>query len=199
MNTKKLVYESLPVTSRETCMDKLKLSLVKPNIESSSFDCGVKSINSYVKLSYYPLLLQQAYTFEVTLDGRVLGYYQILFREIELSYFPEEISEYKCEEKENTLSAVHVRFIAVDKKYQRNGIGTTILQIIIKQIRSLSNLWPIRIITIDAILPLVEWYKKMDFRIMAGNTPGQDGVSVAMFFDCLRFSQELEDYSNSLV
>ena len=40
----------------------------------------------------------------------ILGYYQIMFREIKLEDFPEEISDYSKEINNSKLSAVHIRF-----------------------------------------------------------------------------------------
>ncbi len=42
--------------------------------------------------------------------------------------------------------------------------------------------WPIRVITIDAREDLVTWYEKLGFRKMVYNTPGQDGITVSMFW-----------------
>ena len=40
----------------------------------------------------------------------ILGYYRIMFREIKLEDFPEEISDYSKEINNSKLSAVHIRF-----------------------------------------------------------------------------------------
>ena len=58
----------------------------------------------------------------------------------------------------------------------------------------MSNLWPIRVITIDARVELVDWYKKVGFVKMINNSPGQEGQTVRMYFDCMKFSGELAAY-----
>ena len=126
----------------------------------------------------------------------VLGYFQILFREIELEDFPEEISEYDPEIK-RTISAIHIRYIAIDKKYQRKGIGNATLQAIIKNVERLAELWPIRVITLDAMVHLVPWYMQVGFVKMKTNTLGQDGVSDAMYFDCMKHADELAEFMES--
>ena len=88
-------------------MGTLQFRKITKSLEDISFDCGVESINDYVRESYYPVLTQHAYTFSIMNGDIVLGYFQILFREIELEDFPEEISEYDPEIK-RTISAKRI-------------------------------------------------------------------------------------------
>ena len=179
-------------------MGTLQFRKITKSLEDISFDCGVESINDYVRESYYPVLTQHAYTFSIMNGDIVLGYFQILFREIELEDFPEEISEYDPEIK-RTISAIHIRYIAIDKKYQRKGIGTATLQAIIKNVERLAELWPIRVITLDAMVHLAPWYMQVGFVKMKTNTPGQNGVSDAMYFDCMKHADELAEFVESTV
>lgn len=134
----------------------LQFKRVTQDVENIELSCGVTSIDKYVKESYYPILTQHAYAYSIMNDNTVLGYYQILFREIKLEDFPKEISEYNAGVKQDTISAVHIRYIAVDEKYQKHKIGTSTLKVIIIDVQELSNCWPIRVITIDARIELVE-------------------------------------------
>lgn len=147
-----------------------------------SFSCGIPTIDGYVKNSYYPTIVQHAYGYSISGEGKILGYYMIMFREIELDDFPEEIADYDPEIKDRKVSTVHIRYIAIDEKYQHNKIGTATIQTIIKEVEILAEKWPIRVITIDAREDLVSWYERLGFRKMVNNTPGQDGVTVSMFF-----------------
>jgi len=181
-------------------MANLQFHLINEDVETTSFDCGIESINDYIKNSYYPLITQQAYAYCIMYDNIVLGYYQIFYKELKIDCFPEDISgwfDYNL--SVDTISAVHIRYIAIDKKYQRRKIGNTILDIIIKNVEDLSIEWPIRVITIDARNELVEWYKRKGFKIMIQNTPGQDGFNVAMYYDCMRHGEELEKYCNAMI
>ena len=181
-------------------MGKIQFKRITRDVENTEFSCGIDSIDQYIKESYYPVLIQHAYAYSIMTDDIILGYYQILFREIKIEDFPEEISGYDDTGiKENTISAVHIRYIAVDKKYQHNKIGTNILKTIIKNVRELSNSWPIRVITIDARKELVKWYKREGFLEMEHNTPGQKGVTIAMYFDCHRFAEDLKEYVDSMI
>jgi hypothetical protein len=158
-------------------------------IDSSFFDCGVDSINGYIRESYYPTVFQEAYTYSISTESSaeklLLGYYQILFREIELDDFPEEVADYCTPIKDGKISSLHIRFIAIDKKYQGKKIGTKSLEAIIKIIKVLAKDFPIRVITIDAELHLVEWYEELGFFKMIRNSEGQEGYTEAMYYNCI--------------
>lgn len=176
-------------------METLEFEMVTQEVETGCFDCGVDSINEYVRESYYPMILQHAYAYCVARRGRILGYYQIMFKEIELDAFPEEISDYSDEGlNKNRISTVHIRYIAVDSRYQGHKIGTKVLEVIIKNVRELTKKCPVRVITLDARSNLVGWYEKMGFKKMRRNTFGQDGTTEAMYFDCMMYTEELENY-----
>ena len=180
-------------------MEILLFEKVTADVEKTSFDCGIKSINEYVRDSYYPTIVQHAYAYSIVAEkyNIILGYYQVLFREIEINDFPEDIAGYDPEIKGGTISSIHIRFIAIDKKYHKHGIGTSSLRIIIKNIVDFTEFFPIRVITIDARSDLIEWYRKLGFQEMLKNTVGQDGVTKAMYFDCLRCADELNRYLES--
>lgn len=176
-------------------MAKLDFELVtKSSVASESFDCGVESINKYVKDAYYPTLAQHAYAYNIIGDGKSLGYIQILFRDVELDYFPDDISDIDPGIKVDTLPAVHIRFLAINKEYQKNKIGTIALRVMIKRIEDLANDWPISMITIDARCNLVNWYEREGFKKMRKNVPGQEGVTVAMYYSCIMEPDRLHDY-----
>lgn len=158
-------------------MGKLQFIEVDNKVEDAIFACGIESINNYIRESYYPHIVQNAYTYSIMYKDIILGYYQIMFREIKLEDFPEEISDYSTEINNSKLSAVHIRFIAIDEKYQKNGIGTAVLHTIIEKVRQISIFWPIRVITIDAKLDLIGWYSEIGFNKMIHNTAGQDGTT----------------------
>lgn len=180
-------------------MGTLQFKRVTQSVELIPFDCGIASINNYVKSSYYPTIVQHAYAYSVMYGDKILGYYMVHFRDIEIDGFPEEISDYNPGVKDDKVSAVHIKFIAIDEKYQGKKIGTSVLKIIIKNVEELANSWPIRIITIDARSDLVEWYKRQGFEQMKKNTPGQDGVTEAMYYDCMKFADELAEYTKNVV
>ena len=42
------------------------------------------------------------------------------------------------------------------------------------------------------------WYEKLGFRKMVYNTPGQDGITVSMFLDCMQKKDEFMEYIDSI-
>ena len=175
-------------------MRTLQFKKVTQDVEDHHFDCGVQSINEYVKFSYWPFIIQHAYAYSITYGDKVLGYYQLLFRDIELEKLPPDIADYDFDEHYRKVTAVHIRYIAIDKAYQGHKIGTNVMKAIINDCRELAKDWPIRVITLDANVDLVDWYSGFDFQVMPYNTPGQDGITTAMCLDCMMHSEELAQY-----
>lgn len=175
-------------------MAKIQFIRVTKEIENADFDCGIDSINKYVKGSYFPTIAQHAYAYNIMSGSIMLGNFMIMFREILLEDFPEEIADVDAGVKDNRISAVHVRYLAIDGQYQRREIGTYALKVIIRRIEDMAVNWPIRVITIDARSDLIGWYEKIGFRRMHQNTLGQEGVTVAMYFDCMVYYNELKEY-----
>lgn len=179
-------------------MEELQFKRVTKDVEYGEFDCDVSSINEDVKHSYYPHILQHAYTYSIVAREKILGYFQIMFRDVEIKDFPEDISEYESGVKDRTVSAIHIRFIAIDKNYQRRGIGQSVLNTLIMRVNRLAEKWPIRIVTIDARCDLVDWYTKCGFRRMLHNKEGQEGVTIAMYLDCIHYEDELNEYIENM-
>lgn len=181
-------------------MSKISLKLLTKNTVNKQFECGVESINQYVKNAFYPLLLQQAYTYTIESNNIVLGYVQIMFKTVKLTDFPEEISEYYDDTLiVDKIVTMHIKYLAIDTKYQKKQIGTSALRSIIKIIEECAELCPIKVITIDALVNLVPWYKKEGFRELINNTIGQDGVTTAMYFKITKYEDELQEYLNNII
>lgn len=172
----------------------LDFQLVTKEVANEAFNCGIESINQYIKDSYFPSLTQHAYTYKVLGLGKTLAYIQFLFREVNLELFPEDISGVDPGVKDGTLTAIHIRFIAVEEKFQKHNIGTEIMRAAIRKVHDLAKEWPVRVITIDAREDLVEWYRKLGFENLLRNTEGQDGVTIAMFYDCIKQPEKLKSY-----
>lgn len=179
----------------------LKFELVTKDDDINQYcDCGVESINQIIKESYYATLAQHAYAYRISADDKILGYVQYLFRDVELDYFPPDISGIDPGIKDHSLSAVHINYLAIDKKYQNKnhkrskGIGTVVLETMIKKIEELAEEWPISMITIDARNDLVSWYEREGFHQLRKDFPGQEGYNVAMYYNCLLKQEELTAY-----
>ncbi|MBQ6982253.1 MAG: GNAT family N-acetyltransferase [Synergistaceae bacterium] len=175
-------------------MRTLRFKKVTQSVESSPFDCGVRSINEYVRWSYYPMLTHQAYAYSIMSRDKILGYYQVMFKDINLDKFPAHIADYSFDDDYRKTTAIHLRYIAIDKKYQGLKIGTAALEVIMGKCRKLADNWPVRVITIDAKVNLIQWYRKFDFQEMPRNAESQDGVTVSMYYAFTTYDKELLEY-----
>lgn len=178
-------------------MGKLQFDLITKKDESNDFDCGNPKINESIRESYYAMLTQQAYTYRVYEKGKedmVLGYIQYYFLDINLTAFPSDVSDLDSGIKSNFLTAVHINYLAINKKYQGRGIGGAVLKTIVRKIEKLVENWPVSVITIAAKEELVSWYKKFGFNELTKNFEGQTGYNIAMYYDCLSKQDELSAY-----
>lgn len=173
-------------------MAQLRIRKLPEDVTSKQFTCGVESIDDMVYRSYFTTILQHAYAYEVSAKNIVLGYYMIVFKKIILDDYPDEISEYR--DLMDDCISVHIKYIAVDKKFQGHKIGTSILDQIIKRIFSIITDWPIRLITLDAIRDKCDWYKRMGFKVLDETQFEKGDYTVAMYMDCITNKQLINEY-----
>lgn len=178
-------------------MSKITCSLMDKEVKG--FNCANSSIEKQIDDSYFITLLKQAYGYQILIDDKVVGYYMLYFKNINL----EEISNIMKEEYESCMvsyyMAMHIRYLAIDERVQHHGIGTYVLKGLIAEILRLSELYPIRIITIDALLEYYEWYKSIGFRDIPGLD--RDGIKVPMYIDCMSKEEamKLHDYCSQCI
>lgn len=178
-------------------MSKLTYKFLRENIEDGSFDCGVESINQYVVDSFWATLLQHGYAYQIFYGKIVVGYYMITFNHIQIEDCPEILSEYTSGIS-NFLYSVEIKYLAIDKKYQRKKIGTSVLPSIIKSIKDCALEFPVRLITIDARNDLIEWYKSLGFVELPYNPEWQNGYTTKMYIDCMIRKKEFQEYLETL-
>lgn len=154
-----------------------------------NFDCTNPSINKLIKKSYYPTLLRQGYTFCVSCQGITIAYYMLNFMYFDIESFPDDISDYYDASFGNGLCSVHIKYIAVDKQYQKQKVATNILQHIMDSTKTLSNGWPVRFITLDALTDKVKLYRKLGFKEL--EPEDIHSPTVTMYYDCTP-SDEIE-------
>ena len=175
-------------------MGQLKFTVLQDDVHQGEFDCGVQSINDMIVNSYFVTLLQHCYAYKVTSDDQLLGYCMVMLQNVDISKFPqeqfEEFDPTFCE----VLPTMYIKYLAIEESIQRNGIGTIVLEGLIQMIRKYAEKLPIRVITIDAMNHLVNWYSKEGFKRMPKNKAGQEGTTTYMYLDCLKNPEKLAEY-----
>lgn len=179
-------------------MSKLRFKILEAEIAEGMFDCGVESINDYVIRSYLATILQHGYAYQIFYEETVIGYYMITFSHIRIEDCPESISEYTSGLSEY-LYSIEIKYLAIDKRFQKRKIGTYVLSSVVKSIKDCAQVFPIRLITIDARVDLVEWYKRMGFVPFPQNEADQNGYTLKMYIDCLFRQKMLEEYIESVI
>lgn len=162
-------------------MSKLTCQLMDRDV--TGFTCGNNSIDRQVEESYYATLLKQAYGYQIKLDNKIVGYYMLYFKNINLQIVNDILEEEYDSNFVNYYIAAHIRYLAIDKQLQHKSLGTYVLKGLISEILRLSKSYPIRIITLDALLEYYDWYKSIGFRDIPGKE--HDGITVAMYMDCM--------------
>ena len=168
-----------------------ELEYVLLTSDAGNFDCGNPAINKYVETSYFATLSQQCYAYKIVYKSYIVGYYMITLRDVALSDCTSDVSDYQMGEFGDYIPSLYINYVAIGEKYQKHRIGTKTLEKIIYETRQLTEVWPIRFITINAVPDKVEWYKKIGFNEMGRDI---DSVNKYMFIDLIKNKQKLVDY-----
>lgn len=163
--------------------DMAKITCLMMDRDVKDFCCANASIEEQIKDSYFITLLKQAYGYQILIERQIVGYYMLYFKNIKLDVVNQILEEEYFSNMADFYIAMHIRYLAIDRKVQHQGIGTVVLKGIIAEILKLSKSYPIRIITIDALQEYYEWYQHIGFRELPGH--GRDGIIVPMFIDCM--------------
>lgn len=112
----------------------------------SDFDCGDKDLNDFLKND---ALAQQNARLNVTklimCDGNIIGFTSLLTDGIMIKKIRNEKVKLEIKEKLNinsnkkSISAVKIGRLAIDKKYARKGLGSHILNNILKNLKDISE------------------------------------------------------------
>lgn len=137
----------------------LELVDVSENEYFEYLDCGVPSINNYLLNgdAYYEHIMKLVNTKLIKLDGRVVGYFSMQFKTI------------RIEGNSILYPSVCLKYICTDKSYQNMGIGTKVLNYVVKNAIDLSDFVGCRCLLIDAITTKLDWYKERGFDFLEDN------------------------------
>ena len=138
--------------------------------EYKNFDCGNASINSHLQTNaYYDDIMKYRSTHIIrgknTAGERyVLGFFTLSL--IIVDY--ESVDDGKLDSTE--YSAVYLEYIGVDRKYQGNGIGTSVIEYVSGYTQELSESLGCRFFILDALVEVVNWYAERGFLYLDDET-----------------------------
>lgn len=177
-------------------MSAVEVLKLKDEYITKAFDCGNASINSLIHESYFPTILQHASCYVACYKKKAVGFYMLKFRKILLEECPEDIADFRG--MFGDCFSVHIEYIAVQKEFQNMGIGKKLLLKINRDVRELCKIWPVRLITLDALKEKYEWYQEIGFRPFNESDMENEDVTIRMFLDCLLDVETVNNYCESI-
>lgn len=129
----------------------------KHNLDS--FNCKYDALNDFLKNNAY---LEQLNNFNITYlaiyEKNVIGYFSLLTDYIQLNKvdFPKEKSF-------KNAPAIKIGRLAIDQKFERKGLGTSLLDNINMQISNISKIVGVKYITVDAYVSARHFYENNAF------------------------------------
>lgn len=138
-------------------MAQIRLSKMNMDNPPNSVLCGVSSIDNQIRDAYSRTLFKQAVAYNVLVDGNLVGNCMI-----RLVWLCDETAEYYVGDSQ--FIALEISYIAIDRRFQRKGIGTRVLQMLLQEARRLSEIWPVRFLVLDAFCEKEDWYTSAGFK-----------------------------------
>lgn len=177
------------------------LNKLSENPNLSDFSCGELSIDNKVKNMYFPHILKQGTAFEIILSDNgntniTVGYIFITFITIRF-----EDCDYQSNLMHEYFPAAYIDFIAIDKPFQGNKLGSTALDLLIKIFKSSEQYVDFRYIVIDSLTNRTSFYEKLGFKYFFINGNSKQQFTVSMYYDLIKDSEitKIENYSASLL
>jgi Predicted acetyltransferase len=139
--------------------------------EIKGFKCGNGSMELFLQTEAYASHIhREASTTLVYLQDKLVGYFTIKH---------EDADHEPWVEGSNYKSSLDIARIAVSEDMQNNGIGTEIINEIIKKAIQVNE----RFITLDALKEKWEWYKRFGFDYLFEDDLTSDSIVVTMILD----------------
>ena len=161
----------------------LQIQEINSKHKLDEFTCVNKSLDTYLKRdAYYEHIMKFTNTKIVTIEGRIIAYFTIEFKNIEI----------KEEDFIETYPSIHLKCLAIDKEYENKGIGTYLLQYITVQSMEIAKFIGCRCLLINALADKASWYEDRGFQYLDEDIKNGD-ITIPMFID-FRDSDLLIDY-----
>lgn len=179
-------------------MGQILYKLLTKDIDLSKFTCNNPSIDKMLVDGYYSTLLKQGFCYEILVRNCIVGYF--FYTYILITCNDEREDSFGGSLMGCDYPAIHIKFLAIDKKYQCKRIGTHVLRLFIANARKLHKDFPIRFIVIDALKNLCSFYSKLGFQPIDEQDINDNSSTIRMFFDLFDDDERkrLNNYINSI-
>lgn len=141
----------------------MTVKLDKATHDRQQFDCGVESLNNYLKV----MASQQSQkdntrTFvlvEEQNSARIIGYYTLTMTPIDLSALPDKLQK----KHHNASSGGLIARLAIDKRYAKQGNGEWLLIDALNRLLQASETVAFPVVIVDAKDGAIGFYEKFGF------------------------------------
>ena len=149
----------------------MTVKLDKATHDRQHFDCGVESLNNYLKvMANQQSQKDNTRTFvlvEEQNSARVIGYYTLTMTPIDLSALPDKLQK----KHHNASSGGLIARLAIDKRYAKQGYGEWLLIDALNRLLQASETVAFPVVIVDAKDGAIGFYEKFGF------TPFQDSTN----------------------
>ena len=149
----------------------MTVKLDKATHDRQHFDCGVESLNNYLKvMANQQSQKDNTRTFvlvEEQNSARVIGYYTLTMTPIDLSALPDKLQK----KHHNASSGGLITRLAIDKRYAKQGYGEWLLIDALNRLLQASETVAFPVVIVDAKDGAIGFYEKFGF------TPFQDSTN----------------------
>jgi len=156
----------------------ITVPLDKKKHDRKRFDCGVESLNNFLRM----MASQQSRkdnvrTFvleDVNVAKHIIGFYSLTMAHIDLTALPKNLqTKHKC-----TYAGGLIARLAVDKRYVNQGYGEWLLIDALKKMLVVSETIAFPIVVVDAKDGAITFYKRLGFTPFL-DTPNKLFITIA--------------------
>ena len=141
----------------------MTVKLDKATHDRQHFDCGVESLNNYLKvMANQQSQKDNTRTFvlvEEQNSARVIGYYTLTMTPIDLSALPDKLQK----KHHNASSGGLITRLAIDKRYAKQGYGEWLLIDALNRLLQASETVAFPVVIVDAKDGAIGFYEKFGF------------------------------------
>ena len=164
---------------------KVKAERLSKIYDVSKFDCGDDDLNDFLKNDAFIYQEKKiATTILFFYEENLIGFLSVAADSLRLNL--DEKKSYDIHQKKlEDIPAVKLARLAMDKNYQKQGVGTNILKWCIGYTLECSDRIAIRFITVDAYPEKVNFYQKFNFIVNQNKHYTKKDYQVSMRYDLL--------------